>query len=119
MSRDASATAPGACLFVYGTLRRGRRNRYACLLARSSEFAGRARLPARLYRLKPYPGLILQAKPGEWVEGELFKLKDARRLFSVLDCYEGSEYRRVRTMAVTESRRRVRCWVYELRETAA
>jgi gamma-glutamylcyclotransferase (GGCT)/AIG2-like uncharacterized protein YtfP len=112
LSSEARPNRSGVCLFVYGTLRRGYRNRYARLLAERSDFLGPARVQGRLYQLHSYPGLRLH-HGAPWIAGELFRLRDARPLLSVLDRYEGSEYRRVRTVAAMRSRR-VRCWVYEL-----
>ncbi|WP_456383695.1 gamma-glutamylcyclotransferase family protein [Hydrogenimonas sp.] len=59
--------------------------------------------------LGAYPGLKEGA--GE-VRGELYRITDSRRLFAVLDWYEGSEYRRVVKEAVTEDGKRIKTWVY-------
>ena len=102
-----------AHLWVYGTLRRGCSNRYARLLAHSARYIGSAKVQARLYRVKWYPGLRLTHHSESWVMGDLFRLHDLRTL-KTLDAYEGSnEYRRVQTTAIPENGVRVTCWVYE------
>jgi gamma-glutamylcyclotransferase (GGCT)/AIG2-like uncharacterized protein YtfP len=83
------------------------------LLEGSAQFLGAARVQARLYRVKWYPGLTLRADVGEWVVGDLFRVRNPATL-AALDQYEGStEYRRVPATAVLETGERVRCWVYE------
>jgi len=100
-------------LFVYGTLRRGNGNRHARLLEHSARFLGSARVQGRLFRVQWYPGLTLRADVGEWVVGDLFRVRDPMVL-TELDEYEGSnEYRRVLTTAVVENGEETRCWVYE------
>jgi gamma-glutamylcyclotransferase (GGCT)/AIG2-like uncharacterized protein YtfP len=101
-------------LFVYGTLRRGNPNLYAWLLARGSDFAGVARVRGRLYRFKRYPGIRLDRKAATYVPGEVYVLRDPRRLFSALDRYEGAEFRRVLTEAIFPGASRLPCWIYEL-----
>lgn len=100
-------------LFVYGTLRRGSGNRYARRLDRSARFFGTARVQGRLYRVRWYPGIRLQAAADEWVVGDVFRVRNPLTL-AALDEYEGSnEYRRVLTTAVLENGDETRCWVYE------
>jgi gamma-glutamylcyclotransferase (GGCT)/AIG2-like uncharacterized protein YtfP len=101
-------------LFVYGTLRRGNPNLYAWLLARGSSFAGIARVRGRLYRFKRYPGIRLDPKAAASVPGEVYLLRDPHLLFSRLDRYEGTEFRRVLTEAVFPGGSRLPCWIYEL-----
>jgi gamma-glutamylcyclotransferase (GGCT)/AIG2-like uncharacterized protein YtfP len=101
-------------LFVYGTLRRGNRNQYAWLLARGSNFAGVPRVRGRLYRFKRYRAIRLDPKAAASVPGEIYVLRDPRRLFSALDGYEGADFRRVLTEAIFPSGSRLPCWTYEL-----
>jgi gamma-glutamylcyclotransferase (GGCT)/AIG2-like uncharacterized protein YtfP len=101
-------------LFVYGTLKRGNANLYAWLLARGSSFAGVARVRGRLYRFKRYPGIRLESNAAASVPGEIYLLRNPRRLFSTLDRYEGAEFRRVLTEAIFPDASRLPCWVYEL-----
>jgi gamma-glutamylcyclotransferase (GGCT)/AIG2-like uncharacterized protein YtfP len=97
---------------VYGTLRRDGRNRDARELARSAKWLGLARVRGRLYGLGRYPGIRLPAGPGEWVVGEVYRLRNAERTLRTLDRYEGPRFARVVTTAVGESGKRLRCWVY-------
>jgi len=57
--------------------------------------------------------MTLRSSEGEWVAGDLFRLRDPATL-AALDEYEGAnEYRRVLTTAVLEDGEATRCWVYE------
>ena len=100
-------------LFVYGTLKRGSRNRHAERLARSAEFLGIARVRGRLCRLRHYPGIRLQPIVNKWVSGEVFSLHDPSGLLRELDRYEGREFRRVKAPALFPNGSRLPCWIYE------
>ena len=100
------------CLFVYGTLRSGFRNRYARMLAARAVLLGPARMRGRLYHLQQYPGMRTSACPGEWVVGELYMLPGAASL-SALDRYEGPRFRRKCCHAFDAAGRRRPAWVYE------
>jgi gamma-glutamylcyclotransferase (GGCT)/AIG2-like uncharacterized protein YtfP len=98
-------------LWVYGTLRRGCANPHAHLLRRAARYAGPARVQARLYRIRWYPGIRLGGE--DWVTGDLFQILD-RSVLPELDRYEGSnEYQRVHGFAELGSGERIKCWVYE------
>lgn len=100
-------------LFVYGTLKRGSRNRHAKRLARSAEFLGLARIRGRLCRLNHYPGIRLQVSGNKWVSGEVFRLHNPSGLLRELDRYEGREFRRVKVRGVLPNGSRLPCWIYE------
>jgi gamma-glutamylcyclotransferase (GGCT)/AIG2-like uncharacterized protein YtfP len=102
---------------VYGTLRRGFDNRYARLLDHSARYLGTARVQGRLYDLGRYPGIQLQAGLGEWVTGDLFRLRNVKATLDVLDEYEGPAFERVAAIAVLPNEDRKRCWVYEYRRS--
>jgi gamma-glutamylcyclotransferase (GGCT)/AIG2-like uncharacterized protein YtfP len=98
-------------LFVYGTLLSACRNPVARRLAAGATLLGPARAPGRLYRLARYPALRPARGIGEWVSGEVYRLRNPWRMLTVLDDYEGALYRRV--LAATDAG--VRVWVYEYR----
>jgi gamma-glutamylcyclotransferase (GGCT)/AIG2-like uncharacterized protein YtfP len=100
-------------LFVYGTLRRGSRNRHAERLSRSATFVGLARVRGRLSRLRYYPGIRLQPQVNKWVSGDVFRLHDPCGLLKELDRYEGREFRRVKAPALFPDGSRLPCWIYE------
>ena len=75
-------------LFVYGTLMRGSRSRYARLLKARAQFAGEAWAAGRLYNLGRFPGAIFDEGCPEKVYGEVFRLNGGAVL-DVLDAYEG------------------------------
>ncbi|MEO8127731.1 MAG: gamma-glutamylcyclotransferase family protein [Bryobacteraceae bacterium] len=100
-------------LFVYGTLRRSARNRFARALHRQSRFVGEARVNARKRRVGGFFAMVLCKE--ETVDGELFRLRDPERLLAVLDEYEGPAYRRTLLKATTSSGKCFRCWSYVYR----
>jgi gamma-glutamylcyclotransferase (GGCT)/AIG2-like uncharacterized protein YtfP len=99
-------------LFVYGTLRRGSRNKFARLLQSQAEFAGNARIPGRLLDLGRFPGAIATDQTGETVFGEIYRLEDPEKLLATLDEYEGPEFERVMVKAQLNSGRKRKAWVY-------
>ena len=104
-------------LFVYGTLRRGSRHKFARLLHAHAQFAGNARIPGRLYRLGAYPGAVSSNQVGEWIRGELYRIQDPRWILAALDGYEGPQFERVKLEAHLDSGARIEAWVYLLRGT--
>ena len=80
-------------LFVYGTLLRGSKNKFARMLEDGARFVGRARVAGRLYDLGEYPGAVPSDQADCWVEGEVWQLDDPQ-LMPMLDDYEGSEFER-------------------------
>jgi gamma-glutamylcyclotransferase (GGCT)/AIG2-like uncharacterized protein YtfP len=75
-------------LFVYGTLMRDFDHPMAQLLSRSADFIGKARCAGRLHLVKHYPGLVLSDASGEWVFGELYRLRQPEALLREFDMYE-------------------------------
>jgi gamma-glutamylcyclotransferase (GGCT)/AIG2-like uncharacterized protein YtfP len=75
-------------LFVYGTLMRDFDHPMAQLLSRSADFIGEARCRGRLYLIKHYPGLVLSDDAGEFVFGELYRLREVAALLREFDMYE-------------------------------
>ncbi|HLH00762.1 MAG TPA: gamma-glutamylcyclotransferase family protein [Bryobacteraceae bacterium] len=101
-----------AYLFVYGTLRRGSKNRFAGVLASQARFAGTGRISAELYDLGKYPGAVPSEVPGRQVEGDVFLLKTSGKMLRILDAYEGPQFQRSTTLVQLPSGRQIECWVY-------
>ncbi|MGH6784854.1 MAG: gamma-glutamylcyclotransferase family protein, partial [Sphingomicrobium sp.] len=76
-------------LFVYGTLSRDAGHPQHQNLAAHADYVGKGYFHGRLYRVAHYPGAVPSLDPGEKVFGELYSLRDADRLFGLLDDYEG------------------------------
>jgi gamma-glutamylcyclotransferase (GGCT)/AIG2-like uncharacterized protein YtfP len=72
-------------LFVYGTLRRGSKNKFARMVADRAQFVGAARVPGRFENAQLLPSL---------------------------DDYEGSEFERALASAEMEDGRAIECWIY-------
>jgi gamma-glutamylcyclotransferase (GGCT)/AIG2-like uncharacterized protein YtfP len=103
-------------LFVYGTLRPFVDIPMARWLRQRARYVGHGRVHGRLYDLGPYPGLTAARRSGEWVAGDLYRVRDPRVL-RVLDRYEaGSGFgppRFVRHSCIAfRGRRRTAAWVY-------
>lgn len=103
-----------ACLFVYGTLKRGFSNPWARRLWARARFAGEGTLPGRLYDLGPYPAFVEDAASPAPVHGEVAELEDARVL-EELDRYEGSQYKRVLRRVRMQDGQEREAWVYVFR----
>ena len=97
----------GDHVFVYGTLRRGGSNSFRM---DGAEFVGAATVRGKLYPISWYPGLVLD-EAADLVKGEVFRVS-AEQL-AALDAFEGPEYRRVRTEAITASGERLSAWIWE------
>lgn len=108
-------------LFVYGTLKREFNHPVAQQISTWMEFIDEASVKGRLYDCGSYPGLVLDVGDSI-VRGELFRVLDSERVFSVLDAYEGCstddpqphEYRRV-SVDVFLSDEMINAWVYDYR----
>jgi gamma-glutamylcyclotransferase (GGCT)/AIG2-like uncharacterized protein YtfP len=99
-------------LFVYGTLRKGSRNKFARLLAANARFLGNASMPGRLNRIGKYVAAAPSDKPGEWVQGDVFRLADPRRILRALDEYEGPGWKRSITRVRLDRGPWLEAWVY-------
>ena len=96
-------------LFVYGTLKRGRRNH---LLLAAQHFLGPARTAPgfRLYDLGRYPGMVADTA-GNAVTGELWLVSD--ECLAALDAFEGTDTGLYRRMMVTlEDGTTAACYLY-------
>ena len=100
-------------LFVYGSLRKGKRNPWARRLWRDGQDLGPARVRGRLEWPSVFPTWRPARGPAQWVAGDLVR-PASPRLLAMIDGYEDSEaYRRRRVMALTADGRRCAAWIYE------
>ncbi len=115
---SARPTARDSLLFVYGTLLTFVATAAGHRLRRHASLVARARVAGRLYDLGRYPGLAPPRRPGEWVIGELYRLRNPRLTLRALDLYEAgagpvlTRFTREPTIAYVGSRARRRVWVY-------
>ena len=94
-------------VFVYGTLRRGGSNNFRM---DGSMWMGAASVNGHLYEVDWYPGLVLDDSGAE-VIGDLYEVPADK--LDALDEFEGSEYKRVRTMVQTAEDKAMSAWVWE------
>lgn len=100
---------------MYGTLRRASRIKIARQFHANSQFLGTGRMHGRLARSHPHRGIVQSKQPGDWVSGEVFRLKDPSGFLPILDEYEGPEYRRTSVPVELDSGQRLRAWMYLLK----
>jgi len=90
-------------LFVYGSLKCCYAHEMHQQLRTFASFVEEGMFQGKLYRIDWYPGVVASEDPRDQVSGEIYHIADSRRLFRVLDAYEGfdpakpeeSEYLRV------------------------
>jgi gamma-glutamylcyclotransferase (GGCT)/AIG2-like uncharacterized protein YtfP len=118
---SARSTARDSLLFVYGTLREFVPTDAGERLRRQSRLVGLARVEGRLYDLGRYPGLVQRRCAGEWVIGELYRLRNPRLTLRALDLYEcgprpvPARFMREHAVAYLGPGARRRVWVYRFR----
>lgn len=114
---SARLAARDSLLFVYGTLRAFAATVAGERLRRQSCLVGYARVAGRLYELGRYPGLGPCRRAGEWVTGEVYRLRTPRLTLRALDRYEAgawpvpARFTRMRAIAYVAGARR-RVWLY-------
>ena len=99
-------------LFVYGTLRRRSNNKYSRMLSANARFLGNARMPGRLEPFGKYLAAAPPDKPGEWIQGEVFRLADGSGILRALDQYEGPQWKRSISRVRLDRGRWLDAWVY-------
>ena len=110
-------------LFVYGTLRSGATHRMSRLLAGRARFVDQAIWQGKLYLVRDYPGAVPSDDPLDIVHGEVYRLREPRRLLAELDRYEGcsaafpaaAEYERRRDSVRLAGGGRRKVWIYIFR----
>lgn len=113
--------APGARLFVYGTLRKGFRS-HGLLRRFHARVMGNGSVCGRLYDFGEYPGAVVNAGDRERVYGELYLLPQPGTAFKVLDKFEGfdpekpeaSEFERRETTVTLTGGHEMTAWIYWL-----
>ena len=99
-------------LFVYGTLRRGSKNKFARLLQAHAQFAGNARIIRPPLRLGSYPGAVSSNHAWRMDTRRTLQVKDPRWILLALDGYEGTQFQRVKLEVQLDSGGRIEAWVY-------
>jgi len=80
--------APRERLFVYGSLRPSSRYPMSRVLAHNARSLGRAAMRGEMASVGAYPAVRLDHSGG-WVMGEVFEITGGRRVWRILDLYEG------------------------------
>ncbi|MBI5915387.1 MAG: gamma-glutamylcyclotransferase [Bacteroidetes bacterium] len=80
-------------LFVYGTLLRDANHPMNRLIRQQGVFLGNATFKGKLFLVDYYPGSVPSSVDEDKVKGEVYALKNAKKVFDALDEFE--EYRPV------------------------
>ena len=107
-------------LFVYGSLLSAVGHRTGQRLRSEARLVGAASIPARLYRVGWYPGLVEARAGSARVHGEVYALTDPACTLVWLDAYESivpgneadNEYIRVERPVQLASGQDIVAWVY-------
>jgi len=112
------ASTNDAYLFVYGTLKKGRRNPIKHLFELKTEYIEESSIIGELYLVDYYPGLT-RTSENNTVHGELYRIKDLS-ILTRLDEYEGCHtqspkphiYQRI-IVPIKSSLGNIKAWTYE------
>lgn len=107
-------------LFVYGTLRQGFVNPVRAKMEKYAGYPVPAVMQGKLFEIGHYPGAVLSDNPDELVHGDLYTIKDRKKLFAILDKYEESsddfpaprEYIRKKISVTLSNGHKVIAWAY-------
>lgn len=120
-------------IFVYGTLRRNSTKSIEQWFPGNAIYVAEGVIKGTLYLIEDYPGLIIHDEDEQdeqdsnlrslnQVYGEIYRIKNARELLEILDCYEEcgpeyttpNEYRREKrpVMEKDKPNMTIPCWVY-------
>jgi predicted GNAT family N-acyltransferase/gamma-glutamylcyclotransferase (GGCT)/AIG2-like uncharacterized protein YtfP len=99
-------------LFIYGTLRRAANRPVHRLLAQEGKFIGMGTFRGKLYDFGRFPGAIPSTRISDHVVGEIYRLKDTRKVFQCLDDYKGRLFRWEQRTILTRGGRKISAWIY-------
>lgn len=106
-------------LFVYGTLRFSNSLIRQGEISGEFEFVGKGKVKGVMYDIGNYPGAV-KGNSGNEVNGEVFRMMDAKGVLAILDSYENynmmdernCEYIRRKTRVRMESGEFLMAWLY-------
>jgi len=99
-------------LFVYGTLRKDTKHTMHRVLTRYAIYVGKGTFQGRLYNLGRYPGAVSSKNKSDRVSGEVFQLRQAGRVFELLDDYEGKLFKREQAIVHLPAGNKLTSWTY-------
>ena len=99
-------------LFVYGTLRSQMNDPLHRLLEKDAILVGTGSFQGRLYDLGRYPGVVPSRGKTDRVLGEIYRFREFKRAFEILDEYEGHRFKRRRVTVFQEDGRSITSWIY-------
>jgi len=106
-------------LFVYGSLKKEYNNYYAKFLRKNSLFLKEGYITGKIFQISWYVGLKKSIFKKDKVFGEIYLIKNPKKVFKILDRYEeaskynikGYEYKRAKSI-VYLNRKKIKAWVY-------
>jgi len=107
-------------LFAYGTLRKGFGLQMLKNISHNIDYVGSGAINGALYDIGEYPAALPTEDKNSKIAGEIYQLKHSRKMFRLLDEYEGydrkdlqnSEYYRRRETLELDNGDKIKVWVY-------
>ncbi len=109
-------------LFVYGSLRRGANHPASSVIREYAKYICNGKCRGLLFMAEGYPAAVFSDDSSDFIEGELYRLINPKKVFRTLDRYEGydpnntaqSLYLRQKTKIHCRSRslHTVSAWIY-------
>ena len=101
----------GEYLFAYGTLRKNFPLDDRSGVKKKLFFMGKGFVQASMYDLGSYPGAV-KKNERDVIAGDVFFIQNPERIFTLLDTYEGSEFKRARESISMQDGNKIDAWIY-------
>lgn len=108
-------------LFVYGSLLKALNHQEHYILETNARFIGNGYFQGRMFSAGPYPVVVSSKLPSDIINGEVYCLSNAPRVFVRLDAYEGYDpcneinslfLRKRRKITLNDQGMVVDAWIY-------
>ena len=101
----------GDYLFAYGTLRKNFPLDDISGLKNELFFMGKGFVQASMYDLGSYPGAV-KKNESDVIAGDVFFIQNPERILTLLDTYEGSEFKREKESICMQDGTKIDAWIY-------
>lgn len=108
-------------IFVYGTLMKAFKNEMSIFLNQNASFIGTGEFQGKLYNIGSYPAAVASTEKQDSILGEIYIIKDYKKIITILDEYEGistlnekpHEYIRKKVnVKLIDENRTITAWTY-------
>ena len=101
----------GDYLFAYGTLRKNFPLDDISGVKNELFFMGKGFVQASMYDLGSYPGAV-KKNESDVIAGDVFFIQNPERILTLLDTYEGSEFKREKESICMQDGTKIDAWIY-------